>query len=100
MPATGERYRARHDVAVRLWVGRGEDALASLEAVLPAGEVLEIEEQPPDSEWIFAQPVRYNELETALVPPEYRDTPYYGGYGIVVDPRSLLADFELISPAA
>ena len=100
MPAAGERYRARHDVAVRLWVGRGEDALASLEGVLPAGEVLEIEEQPADSDWIFAQPVRYNELEIALVPPEYRDTPYYGGYGIVVDAASLSADFELISPAA
>jgi len=94
MAAAGEPYRARHDVAVRLWVGRGEDALASLEAVLPAGEVLEIEEQPADSEWIFAQPVRYDELEIVRVPPEYRESPYYVAYGVVVAPQSLLADFE------
>jgi len=100
MPSAGERYRARHDAAVMIWVGRGEAALARLEAVVPAGEVLEIEEGPADSEWIFAQPERYNELEHSLVPLEYRDSPYYGGYGIVVDLPSLVADFELISPAA
>lgn len=96
MPSAGARYRALHDVAVRVWVGRGEAALASLEAVLPAGEVVEIEESP-DDEWVFAQPARYTELESVLIPLEYRDSPYYVAYGIVVDPASLMTDFELIS---
>ena len=100
MPRPGERYRARHDVAVSVWVGRGEAAIASVDAVVPAGEVLEIEEGPADSDLVFAQPERYNELEGWLVPIEHRDSPYYGGYGIVIELPSLLTDFELISPAA
>jgi hypothetical protein len=99
MPSAGERYRARHDAPVMIWVGRGEAALAQLEGVVPAGEVLIIEEGVHDSDLIFAQPERYAELEEWLVPLEYRDSPYYGGYGVVVDPPVLAGDFELISPA-
>jgi hypothetical protein len=100
MPSAGERYRARRDAMVMIWVGRGEAAVAQLDGVVPVGEIVIVEEGIDGSELVFAQPERYAELEQRLIPLEYRESPYYGGYGIAIDLSSLLADFELISPAA
>lgn len=89
------RYRSRREVPVGVWITFAAPGSAGAEALLPAGETIEIRDLFPAAERAFARPERYAELEAVIVPKADREWPTYGGYSLTVDLRLLESDFDV-----
>jgi hypothetical protein len=95
LPREGDRYQARDDVTVKLMAMHGEAGMSFSAAVVPRGEVVEIEGDVSSDE-LCAVPVRYEELESLLVPPGDLAMPAYGGYMLLIEASQLFADFDRV----
>ena len=69
----------------------------SFEGVLPAGEVLVVENDPPsNATGVYLTPENYAPLETRLISDENRGHPEYDSYAISISFESLHRNFELL----
>ena len=94
-PARGELYRSKRNVAVRGLTTFRNPSSNRFRAVLPRGEIVSLEYDPPSlATSVYAMPRRYNALERMLVPAADRSSDAYGGYALVISLEQLAHDFE------
>ncbi|HYF40090.1 MAG TPA: hypothetical protein VD930_10395 [Gemmatimonadales bacterium] len=97
LPKEGDCYRARDTTTVRLLAMHGEAGMSFSAAELQRGEVIQIDENvEPGAARVWVLPVRYDELESVLVPAGDLRMPAYGGYMLFMDLQQLAADFERV----
>ncbi len=69
----------------------------SFQGILPAGEVLMVEHDPPPSATgALLQPENYALLESRLIPEADRAHPKYDSFAISISLESLHRNFELL----
>ncbi len=99
-PKRGDRYRTIRDVRVRGLVTFNNPSSGGFLAVLPRGEVVVVEHDPPaKARGVYAIPQRYEELEPALVPERDRMSDAYGSYALTISFDQLNEDFEQLPPS-
>ncbi len=96
-PKKGQRFRSRKDLQIGGVVTFSAPYTGSFEGVLPKGEVLIVEfDPPPNATGVYLQPVNYAPLEMRLISTEDRSHPKYDSYAISLTFESLAKDFELL----
>lgn len=80
---------------MRVWIGYAAPGTGGASAVLPANEVVEVEEAPLQTGWLFAHPRRYRELEQLLVPASYRESAY-SGYALLIGLADIDRAFKVV----
>jgi hypothetical protein len=98
LPKEGDRYQARDNTTVRLLAMHGEAGMSFSDATMPRGELIEIDDNVKESDdYVTAVPVRYDDLESVLVPQQDLGMPRYGGYMLFIGLEQLAADFDRLS---
>ncbi len=96
-PRRGDRFRSTRDVEVRGLVTFRNPSSGGFKAVLPRGEIVIVENDPPrDAKAVYTVPERYEALEQLLVPTEDRNSKTYGSYTLVIRFEQLTEAFELL----
>ncbi len=97
-PQKGQRYRSLKDLKVNGVVTFSMPFTGSFQGVLPKGEILVVEyDPPPRANGVYLQPENFEALETRLIPHEDRTHPKYDSFAISATFDSLEQDFERLN---
>jgi hypothetical protein len=94
----GTRFRSRRDLTVNGIISFGAPFSGGFEAVLPANEVLVLDnDPPPNARGMWLVPERYDHFEAMFVPSRDRSHDGYGGYAVAIGYEQVGSDVEVLA---
>jgi hypothetical protein len=97
----GMQFRAKHDLSVSGVVCVDDGSRRRFGGSLPAGEILNLEVEPPSwSKTMWLRPARYQELEAIFVPEQDRRDATYRGYAVRLTHDQVGPELEVVNANA